>query len=573
MNLSNLPQEFTNNNITVLAAQIYDNLSQNRGFRLGESTVASLYVHRPSKLQPGVIQVLVTHDAGQEQLHEKKPGQAIHLDIYHASAEVEIGPLVKRFSQALESWLDFQHLPAGTRRDSLFSSLTSRIILQTAIGDGKLTEILDQLSVQKKARHHNKNHVHMVLQHFSRDEYSLIPFLVDAVETELAQQGVEIRKVEKVLHVESQGPPPDISLGLEAEQQKLWRLASLLSSLFSSPGEGLEFLESFTLGMFRSRQLLANLRNKHGYLREMISDMAEAGLINQGVFANTLSKDGKKLLDFIAVHQQELESELRQAIRQISSSRSHYRSVRHSNVKSTQKEYSYTSKTTNAQQDAWLGNIALPETLVQASKHRFMEHRPRLAVGRDDIQVYRRQVNTPIDVCLLIDGSASMAGPKIKAVWQLAEHLLLTTRDRVAVVIFQEHEARIEVPFTRNYTRLKMGLRSINPHGLTPLAEGFKKTADLIKNHNVHNPLVILITDGMPTYSRGSTHPQKDALQAAREFAASHAKLICIGVDVNRDFMEAVAFTGHSNLYIVDDLGERTALIEIARNEKKAYGR
>jgi magnesium chelatase subunit D len=89
----------------------------------------------------------------------------------------------------------------------------------------------------------------------------------------------------------------------------------------------------------------------------------------------------------------------------------------------------------------------------------------------------------------------------------------------------------------------------------------------------VHNPLVILITDGMPTYSWGSTHPQKDALQAAREFAANHAKLICIGVDVNREFMEAVACEGHGNLYIVDDLGERTALIEIARNEKKAYGR
>ena len=318
-----------------------------------------------------------------------------------------------------------------------------------------------------------------------------------------------------------------------------------LTATLSSPEDVIEFLQAFMPGMFARKPSLANFRNQHGPMRNFVIDMINAGLIKHGWFTDTLTKEGQELLEFVRLHQRELESQMRKLLRQVPVPDAKYLVVRNTHLKSRQKHYTYTSKTITPLKDAWLSSIAIPETIVQATKNRYFQKRSTPLLTKEDIRVRQQVMSKPIDVCLVIDGSASMAGSKMKAVWQLAEHLLLTTRDRIAVVIFQHRKARVVIPFTRNYTRLKLNLRSsMHPGGQTPLADGIVSALKLIKNRHVHNPLMILITDGVPTFGKWTDDPRSDALRAAGMVPSSRAKLICIGVESNQEFLKELGKAG-----------------------------
>ncbi|HHW40893.1 MAG TPA: VWA domain-containing protein [Syntrophomonadaceae bacterium] len=546
-----------------LVQQIISNLSQGQGFRLGESTVVSHYIHKPNRSRPGEINILVNRDAGQELAQEKLPSRVIHVDVFHEPARVEIFPLARVLEETIKAY--------QTRRQTASQDYAERIFLETGTGSGNLRELLEHAGNKISARGRNRNHVHILLKNFLQNEFDLIPCLVDTIETELARQGVEIRKVESIFHVEKKGRQtlPVYFMGFNPDQHNLWQLATALTSILSSPEDVVEFLQAFQPGLFRRKQTITNLRNKHGNLRELLIAMVDAGLLKRGVVADTLTRKGIELLNFVIQHQRELESQMRKILRSVSVPRSKYLSVRNTHVKAKDKRYTYISKTTAPMKDSWLGSIAVPETLVQAAKHKILEKRSTITIKREDIRVHEQEVSKPVDVCLIIDGSASMAGPKMKAVWQLAEHLLLTTRDKVAVVVFQEKRGRVVIPFTRNYTRLKHALRSIHPKGMTPLADGITEAIKLIKNRHVRNPLLILITDGVPTFGKWTINPRQDALKAADGLLETRAKVICIGVASNREFLEELAEHARANLYIVDNLEDRAALIEIVRKERK----
>jgi magnesium chelatase subunit D len=298
--------------------------------------------------------------------------------------------------------------------------------------------------------------------------------------------------------------------------------------------------------------------------------LTNAGLVKHGWFTDTLTKDGQELLEFVSLHQRELESQMRKLLRQIPAPKSKYQVVHHTNIKSKQKHFSYTSKTTMPLKDAWLSSIAVSETIVQAAKNRFFQKRSAPLLTKEDIRVHQQVMYKPVDICLVIDGSARMAGSKMKAMWLLAEHLLLTTHDRVAVVIFHGRKARVVIPFTRNYTQLKLSLRSsMHPNGRTPLADGIVESLQLIKNRLVRNPLLILITDGVPTYGKWTEDPRRDALRAASMVPLSKAKLICIGLESNQEFLEELTRQAKGTAYIVENLEDQTTLIEIVRQERK----
>jgi magnesium chelatase subunit D len=135
---------------------------------------------------------------------------------------------------------------------------------------------------------------------------------------------------------------------------------------------------------------------------------------------------------------------------------------------------------------------------------------------------------------------------------------------------FQGREARVAVPFTRNYSRLKAGIKSLQPQGLTPLADGLCTSIKLIRNRQVRNPLLILITDGMPTTGKWTINPQQDALRAVEMINETRAKLICIGVASNQEFLEQLADKAKGNVYILDSLEDQATLIEIIHKERKA---
>jgi magnesium chelatase subunit D len=555
-----------------LGEQIAASLNQKQGFRLGESSVISSYLHRTAYLHPGEIRILVDRDAGMELKYRETPGQMIHADIFHEPAAVKHQPLAKAMSDALNAYLSFTRAPEDAL--GMFQSYAERIYLETGTGSGALIDLVaDTGSGGKNPRRpRRKNHIQLLFDHFAAGDLGIIPCLVDAAETELAAQSVEIRKVERIVHVEKKAkePEPAYPMGLDPDKLQVWDTAVTLTTTLGGPEDASEFLQAFVPGMFRRKPSLSNFRNRHGPMRDYLVGLTNAGFIKHGWFTDTLTKDGQELLEFVMLHQRELESQMRKLLRQVPTPKSKYLVVQHTNIKSKQRHLSYNSRTTVPLKDSWLSSIAVSETIVQAAKNRFFQKRSIPLLTKEDIRVHQQVMFKPVDICLVIDGSASMAGSKMKAVWLLAEHLLLTTRDRIAVVIFNGNKARVVIPFTRNYTQLKLSLRSsMHPSGRTPLADGIVVSLDLIKNRHVRNPLLILITDGFPTSGKWSEDPRRDALRAASLVPSSHAKLICIGLESNQQFLEELTQQAQGSVYIVENLEDVTTLIEIARQERK----
>jgi magnesium chelatase subunit D len=206
---------------------------------------------------------------------------------------------------------------------------------------------------------------------------------------------------------------------------------------------------------------------------------------------------------------------------------------------------------------------------MQALKNSYLRGDDHLTIKKTDLHFYDKKSYVPIDVCLLMDASGSMAGDKRQAACYLAEHMLLTGKEKVGVVTFQERSSKIVVPFTRNQSILSKGLATISPAGLTPMADGIETALKLINRSKVRNPLLVMITDGIPNTPLWTMDAKVDAMTAAGHLAESKIRFICIGVESNRLYLEKLTKRADGVLYLVDDLN-RENLINIVRAEKKS---
>jgi magnesium chelatase subunit D len=116
---------------------------------------------------------------------------------------------------------------------------------------------------------------------------------------------------------------------------------------------------------------------------------------------------------------------------------------------------------------------------------------------------------------------------------------------------------------------LNKGLATINPGGMTPIASGIMTALDLIISSKVHNPLLVMITDGIPNAPLWTLDAQADAIAAAAYLPDQKVRFICIGVESNASFMDKLSKAGQGVLYLVDDLNKEN-LINLVRYEKKA---
>jgi magnesium chelatase subunit D len=176
-----------------------------------------------------------------------------------------------------------------------------------------------------------------------------------------------------------------------------------------------------------------------------------------------------------------------------------------------------------------------------------------------------------MDICLLIDASASMAGARLRAARHLAQHLLLSRRDRLAVIGFQEREATVHVPFTRSYSRVEAGVKAVRAQGLTPLATALVSAMDYLEHARTRRPLLLLITDGIPTVPKWTMNSLADAVEAARLVARRKIRFACIGLEPNRRFLEELAREGRASLHVVEEI-QRERLADIARQETAVPG-
>lgn len=193
-----------------------------------------------------------------------------------------------------------------------------------------------------------------------------------------------------------------------------------------------------------------------------------------------------------------------------------------------------------------------------------------LRVQTQDLRLYRRLRRHPVDVCLVLDASASMAGSRIRAAKDLAQQLLISTRDRVAVITFQERVVQVQVPLTRNTSRVERGLSQIQPYGLTPLAQGLEVALMYLAQSRARNPLLVLITDGIPTVPYRTANPLEDAVQVARQLGEGRFGRVgftCIGLQPNERYLRELVRAARGRLYVVDEL-ERDTLVSIVHRER-----
>ena len=563
--------------------KIYFN--KNQGVRIGETGVVSRRLHKKgSRLFPH-IQILIEQDAGRIFCKCSDPNRAVHIDVYHEPAQIRVVPVARRIWAAINAYLldkESEALALSDQDPTMQpSDVANRIRVATAEAQGSVSRLLGQgYDEYAEVPEDLSDHVHLVME-LPEDWYGMVLDLIEAIEDAIQEQGYQIRKIMGISHGFQKGVQMEEIRGfsmpffpgkkgdaedvirVQNQKQAIMALARRLGGV----EEVKDLLDSMK-GNLLQRISNRPLRKRQGDIDALVDQLAESGLVDKGMLGPTLTEEGENLRNYLVINQQEMEALLRRILRSFPKGSKRYQRFAKTQFESRSKEKINKRKVLRQDDDGGSSVVAVPETVVEGAKRSLQDGLERIRISKEDIQVYGKRSYVPIDICLLVDCSASMAGDKSQAAWQLAEYLLLSSRERVAVVVFQEMKARVAVPFTRNQKRLRAGLRSVNPEGMTPLASGVIKGLEHIQETGVRNPLLVLITDGMPTYPLWTYDSKADALKAARMLIEAKIRLACIGVRSNREFLKEFSSAAQGTLYIVDNLNRET-LIQVLHEERE----
>lgn len=214
-----------------------------------------------------------------------------------------------------------------------------------------------------------------------------------------------------------------------------------------------------------------------------------------------------------------------------------------------------------------INSLALTETMITATRRRFSNCGDTSFLKKEDIRIQHQTGGPPLEVCLLVDTSGSMNGKRIKEVKTLADHLVRQMHEPLSLVTFQEGDVSVKVRSTRNTNKVRYGLAAMCASGLTPLGDGIRLAASYLSKRRGKKHLLILITDGLPTWASGDKDPYQDAIDAGESVKKAGINLICIGLEPQRSFLEKMAEKADASLYIVDDLDHKE-IAAITRREK-----
>ncbi|HZJ85380.1 MAG TPA: VWA domain-containing protein [Syntrophomonadaceae bacterium] len=563
-------------------------LGQDQGVRLGESVVVSRKAHAkmPEKRIKGQIKILQNRDAGKTYLDFVDIDQVVHIDIYHKPGEIDPVLITQAIFFNFEQYF-LERDPllkyAEEERFKMLSEYMNKIFITTNRGKGTMYDLFQSIVKPITEEDEGFDHVH-ILARLNREDYYLVYVIAEAVEEVVLGSEVKLARVHNLSHGNQKEIEDNFAGYIKLPWKKLKgqkaralpdkenvnQLILKLAEKFGGVDEIEEFMESYSTNIFK-RKGIDQQKKKWGDVEHYIEQLEELGLLKNTPFGTIMTRRGLELTDYVINHKCELETEIRKNMRKIpAGGTSRFRKVGQMDPKTTSSiELINRNKTINDPDSTWSGELAVPETVVQAVKNSFMRGDKRLNIQKEDLHFYKKRIYTPIDICLLIDASGSMAGDKRQAACYLAEHLLLTGKEKVAVITFQERSSQVVVPFTRDHSLLRKGLASISPAGLTPLASGIVTAVNLIRENRVRNPLLVMITDGVPNAPLWTLDASSDALEAASFIPEAKIHLVCIGVESNRIFLEKLSNRAKGVLYLVDDLNKDN-LINIVRHEKKS---
>lgn len=559
---------------------------RNQGVRLGESCVVSRKAHArvPEKRIKGQIKIMLNRDAGKTYLDYVEADQVVHLDVYHKPGEIDPRDLARGIFQRIDDNLIAREPQLQFAEDERFKMVidfAGRIYLVCRQGKGTIYDLIQEVVQPYTQGEEGWDHVHILVR-LNREEYYLLYIIAEAVENVILSAGVKLSRVRNILHGNQKQAEDNFSgyiklpwknfKGQQAnslpEQENVNQLIIKLAEKFGGIDEIEEFMESYSTNIFK-RKGIEQQKKKWGDVEHYQEQLEQLGILQNTPAGKIFTRKGKKLKEYVINHQCELETEVRRHLRKVpGGGNSRLHKLGKIERKNFTVEFTNYNKTFNNPEKNWSGDLAVPQTIIQALKNGCLRGDRQLTLQKGDLHFYAKKSYVPMDVCLLIDSSGSMAGDKRQAACYLAQHLLLTGREKVSVVTFQERNSRVVVPFTRNQKVLTKGLSTINPAGLTPMADGIMTAVDLVKNNRVRNPLLVMITDGIPNTPKWTMDAKADALNAAGQILKHKIRFICIGVESNRIYLEKLAGHARGVLYLVDDLN-RDNLINIVRCEKK----
>ena len=154
-------------------------------------------------------------------------------------------------------------------------------------------------------------------------------------------------------------------------------------------------------------------------------------------------------------------------------------------------------------------DIALVATVRAAAAHQVSRGRvgPGLVMRAGDLRENVREGREGNLILFLVDASGSMAARKRMSAVKGAVLSLLTDayqrRDKVALVSFRGHEAKLLLPPTSSVERAAARLEELPTGGRTPLAAGLETAAEVLQRERRRDrdrrPLLVLLTDGRTT--------------------------------------------------------------------------
>ena len=584
-----------------------------RGLRIGETTVVSKRVHVIHPASPGEIKVLVNQDAGVCFYSRRRKDEILHIDVFHEVAEVDHRRAADAVKRAVYRF--YQDLLLDRARGLFLpqpGELLNLMDIQTGTGGGRVGGTLNygrKLSLRKA----HCNHVHIAAM--LPDNCLLVLFyLVLALEEEIARQGVEIRKVERLTHQEAAGKG-DLSpyssvfdsylnesgvAGHGHDWERLPREARIeaVSSMAEEFGGRANMARLLDL-LPTSGAIPPDIRSDAGDLDEVIERLSSFDLLTRERGQLTLTPKGREVRNILATCASEVEAGIRRLIRRmpIVPQIPRYEEGRFG-PKANHERPRVSKNVRPPKEGEWCDEIAVPETVLAALSRACLERggltpatatatatttttamkaatttaaaAPRLRRG--DIRLYRKRPARPPEVCLLIDASASMVGRRIRAAKYLIRHLATACQVRVTVLTFQERDVRVQIASTRSRKVIEEGVRRIEPAGLTPLAAGITEALDFIRSKKLKDVLLVLITDGIPTMNRWTADPARDALTAAKRIAEEKVPFMCVGLQPNRDFLKKLVDIACGKLYVVDEF-DKDVLISLVRCGRKESAR
>ncbi|MDF2569612.1 MAG: hypothetical protein K0R55_1216 [Sporomusa sp.] len=540
------------------AVVIGEALVQGAGVRLGESAVLSTKVHAFNARSPECVQIITNADAGQVFYHRQDSGAICHLDTFHQCGIIDHRVVAEYVCQAIV----FYNKQVTGQTEAPCRGLVSPdlIDIQTASGGGRITGMLTGGQKSSLRRVH-ENHVHLALCLPPQHAVCLF-YIVAAVENAIINSGLELRCNERISCIDSTDHQVDLRPYTDHTD-------SMLTGQASSDKNFKIANESVTCSLQNETVLSSDQGNFPSP-----ADRKQEDCVGKG-----------QALISVKATNPEYDRPYDKETKRVSDSASQYGNfyapglsecLNHAIVKSKQclsrnsrdiKGRSSGGKLTVGEDRAFVVGLDVAATVTAAATRMLADGgERRLRIIPSDIRFLTRRLWRGYDVCLLVDSSGSMSGPRLAAAKNLAGEILRGSCHKASVVTFQDNQAAVVKAFTTNRQDVLGVFETIMPYGATPLALGIRSSLAYLKYQQPEKLLLILMTDGIAGRKYEDTaNPITDALAAAAEIKQLNCGFLCIGLDPDDGFLKKLTNTAGGVLYMFTNYEKQYIKTKIQR--------